>query len=161
MDRNFLIVITVFGVALLAAAAGMRFGEDAWVAELAVPAWSPGPVVFAEGWVAWYAAWCALAIIVVHARGTLPAVPATLWLAGLGAVLAWNWLFFGLQRPGWALGAASLGLAVGALTLVRSGHWHRHAPIPALVALAWLAMTWCWNAAIWRASGGGVDSLLG
>ncbi len=161
MDRKFLVVVIVFGLALVTAGLGARFDGGDWLAEITTPDWTPGALVFAEGWVAWYAAWCALAIIVAHGAVRLEPAPVAVWLAGLGTVLAWNWMMFGLHRPGWALGVMTLAVAIGALALLRGGRAHRHAVIPAFVSVAWLAVIWCWNIAIWRAGGGGLDSIVG
>lgn len=161
MDRTRLVVIVVFGLALVTAALGGRFVGGEWLATLAVPSWSPGALVFAEGWVAWYAAWCAVAIVIAQGMRRLEPVPVTTWCCGLAAVLAWNWLLFGLHRPGWALAVMTLALGLGIVALLRGNHWHRQAWLPAGVSVAWLAVIWCWNAAIWRASGGGFGSILG
>lgn len=161
MDKKPLTVTVVLILALLAAAAGARYQGGEWLAAITVPGWTPSAWVFVAGWTVWYAAWSLLALAVAFGAAGVPLKGAAAWLAGLATVVVWNWFLFGLHRPGWSAGVLAVTLAIAALALLRGGRWNRLAALPAVVALAWLGYAWCWNVAVWRLNGGGLDSLFG
>ncbi len=146
---------------ILASLFGSQFGAGQWYAELVKPPWNPPAWVFAPVWSALYlmmavAAW--LAWDTGHAqRRTL----IGWWLAQLGLNSVWSWLFFGLHRPGWALGEMTLLIAVLVVT-IRMFHIARPASAWLLAPyLAWLLFAWFLNLTLWRLNGGGIATIFG
>jgi benzodiazapine receptor len=161
VKRKYGALAVFLAVVMLVSAFGAQFDSGQWYAELIKPDWNPPAWVFAPVWSALYlmiaiAAW--LVWTGGHAEG---ARALGLWVSQLVLNGAWSWLFFGLHRPGWALGEMALLIAALALTLRA---FYRIRPLAAWLLvpyLAWLLFAWALNFALWRLNGGGLGTVFG
>lgn len=137
-----------------AAAFGSRFQAGDWYFELAKPAWTPPSWLFGPVWSALYVM-MALAAWKVWLSGHISRVGAlTWWALQLGLNAAWSWLFFGLERPGWAWIEMSLLIVLVVLCIRAFRLVSRPAAYLMLPYLLWLAFAWFLNLAIWTLNGG-------
>jgi translocator protein len=154
-------LIAFVAIAFLPSLVGMAFAPGEWYRSLAKPAWNPpdwifGPVWTAlylliglSGWFAWRA-WRAAS----ERRSMLTARPGPFPYAAFGVQLllnaAWTPVFFGLQRPGWAL-VVILALAASIAVLIRQfARLSRPAAWLLVPYLAWVAFAAVLNFEIWR-----------
>jgi len=155
MNMRYLSLATFLLVSVLAAAVAARFPAGDWFYSSATrPDWAPAPWLFAGGWaVAWLfaagAAWQAWLSEHFARNGAV-----AWWLATLGLVLASQFLFYGLHRPGWAWLALSAALAVGVMCLNAFRRLSGNAAGSMLVFLLWLAFNWALVLAVWTLNGG-------
>ncbi len=151
--KHFLALIVFLAVAFAVAAFGAQFQPGEWYAALEKPPWNPPNWVFGPVWTVLYVTIAVAAWLVWRRRGTGERRARTRFALGLWAVqLAlnglWSWLFFGLQRPGWAL--------VDIVVLVIAIAWtarafHRLVPAAGWLLipyLAWVAYATTLNGAI-------------
>lgn len=151
MRREILGLGLFLAVTFLAAAVGGLFTPGSWYEGLTKPSWTPpnwlfGPVwtalyilIASSGWLVWRQAGFA------GARLALVVFALQIVLNGL-----WSWLFFGLQRPDWALvDIVLLDLSIVAMIGL---FWSvsRLAAVLLLPYLAWVAFATALNAALWR-----------
>ncbi len=170
MNSKFGSLVAVLVSVMLVSAFGAQFGAGEWYAELAKPDWNPPSWVFAPVWSLLYLMMALAAWLVWNAPhpdpgnpGPHPSRAAAIGFWGIQLVLngAWSWLFFGLERPGWALAEMTLLIAVLALTInafrkVRDAAAWLLAPY-----MAWLLFAWALNFTLWRLNGGGLATLFG
>lgn len=122
-----------------------------WYQALAKPAFTPPDWVFAPVWSTLYllmaiAAWRVwLARAEPAARGVL-----VLFFVQLALNLAWSAIFFGLQRPGWAL--IELTILVVLVALTARAFWILDRLAGALMApyVAWALFALALNFEVWR-----------
>jgi tryptophan-rich sensory protein len=88
-------------------------------------------------------------------------IPALGWW-GLQLVMnaAWSWLFFGLERPGWAWAEMSILIAVVLLCIRAFSLLSKPAAYLMLPYLAWLIFAWVLNLVIWSMNGGLLSKFL-
>jgi benzodiazapine receptor len=123
--------------------------SDTWYLALHRPAFDPPGWVFAPVWAVLYAAlgaaaWC----IWRHHHTWQRDVALRWWAVQLVLAAAWTPIFFGLQRPGWALADLSLAMIVAVVTAIRFLPLDRAATALLLPALAWLGFALAINIAI-------------
>ena len=143
----------VLWVALCLATGGVgsRFLPGQWYAELAKPSWNPPDFVFAPVWTTLYILMGVAAWLVwrragfAGARGIL-----ALFIAHLGLNSLWSYLFFGLERPGYAF-AEIIVLWLVILILV-GGFWRvaRGAGLLLLPYFVWVSFASVLNFQLWR-----------
>mgnify|MGYP001432860613 CR=1 FL=1 len=137
-----------------AAAVGAQFTPGPWYDDLVKPAWTPPGWVFAPVWTTLYllmavSAW----LVTLHGNWHQRRLPLAVFSLQLAFNAAWSWLFFGLQRPSWALvDIIVLWLLVG-VTVVLFFKTRRAAGILLLPYWAWLTLATALNAEIWRLNG--------
>ncbi len=148
-------------LAVLAAAAGATFEAGEWYYQkVSKPGWSASPGLMALGWSLAYA--CA-ALAAWHAWQSEHydrIKAAAWWLATLALNVAWSFLYFGINRPGWAWIALGLAGMVAFLCLLR---FRRLSPLAGgLMApyLLWIAYLWLLNLATWTLNGGIFSRLM-
>lgn len=80
-------------------------GPDSWYAGLEQPPWNPPDWLFGPVWTVLYVTMAVAAWLVVRVGGGGPAVRLglALYTVQLALNLGWTGLFFGLERPAWAL----------------------------------------------------------
>lgn len=138
---------------------------DGWYRTLAKPEWTPPGYLFGPVWTTLYLMMAIAAWLVwrtrrqeasttadpaspVTARSVVPAL--ALFLLQLALNVAWSWIFFGMQSPGWAaLELAALWLAIAA-TIVAFFRHSRLAGWLMTPYLAWVSFAAALNATIWR-----------
>lgn len=122
-----------------------------WYAELEKPPFNPPDWMFAVIWTILYLL-MAVAAWMVWKRKGFPgaAVPLTLFFIQLGLNVAWPWIFFSLQAPGWAF--AEIILLWFSLLLTMSSFWIENPPAGALLVpyLGWISYAALINYTIWR-----------
>jgi tryptophan-rich sensory protein len=141
-------------VVVITAAISGSFEAGAWYVTLVKPEWTLPNWAFGPVWSAFYvlvaAAMWRVWITVHHSRnGSL-----IWWLLQVLLVLAWSWLFFGLNRIGWSM--LELVLLVG-VSLYCMKAFSRASGLAAglmLPGLLWLIYLWYWNFTVWMANGG-------
>lgn len=133
---------------------GAQFTPGAWYAGLTKPTWTPPGWVFAPVWTTLYllmavAAW----LVTLHGEWRLRRLPLALFSLQLAVNAAWSWLFFGLQRPDWALVNILVlwGLVSVTVVLFLKTRWV--AGILLLPYWGWLTLAAALNAEIWRING--------
>ena len=138
---------------LAASLGGIATGSSvkSWYPTLVKPSWNPPSWVFGPVWSVLY-----LGIAVVGyrlwtfrdkegARGTL-----ALWWIQLGLNALWSVIFFGLRRPGYALGEVLIlwiclvAIQIRLFRVDRRGAWIW------VAYLSWVSFASVLNAAIWR-----------
>jgi tryptophan-rich sensory protein len=135
------------------AGAGSRWTDAApgsWYDGLSKPAWTPPGGVFGAVWTLVYAL-MAVAAWWVAGYGVLrPVVRRALALHGAQLVLnlGWRWVFFELQRPGWALVELLLLDAAAVATAVAFRSVRGRAGLLLVPYAAWLAFATAVNVAI-------------
>lgn len=126
---------------------------DTWYPTLAKPPWTPPSWLFGPVWTLLYAV-MAVAAWLVWRRGGLRLAANRLPLAVYALQLllncAWSWLFFGLQRPVWALADVALLWLAIAVTAVLFLRRVRTAGWLMLPYLAWVTYAAALNLAIVR-----------
>jgi len=139
---------------VFAAAVGSRFPAGEWYAELAKPGWTPPSWLFGPVWSALYVM-MALAAWKVWLSGHYSRAGAlTWWSLQLVLNAAWSWLFFGLERPGWAWIDMSLLMVLVVFCIRAFRLVSRPAAYLMLPYLLWLVFAWFLNLAIWTLNGG-------
>jgi benzodiazapine receptor len=140
---------------VLAAAIGASFEAGEWYFQkVNKPAWTPPAWLFGPVWSVLYLT-MAMAAWKVWMTGHYSRVGALGWW-GLQLVMnvAWSWLFFGLERPGWAWAEMSILIAVVLLCIKAFHLLSKPAAYLMLPYLAWLIFAWVLNLVIWTMNGG-------
>ena len=137
------------GLCLLAASAGAAAGPGPWYDQLAKPRWTPPDWVFPVVWTPLYAM-IALAGWLIQRSGGWRSPATAMWLGQLALNAGWTWLFFGLQRPGWALVDILLLAAAITATIVLARRTSRTAALLLAPYLVWVLFATALNGAIWR-----------
>jgi tryptophan-rich sensory protein len=150
-DRNvvaaaLLIAGAVAAVALLGSLATSGTVDGAWYETLDKPGWNPPNDVFGPVWTLLYVA-IGVAGIQAWRHGAPPAAMAV-WGAQLLLNLGWSLLFFGLQRPGWAL--VEIVVLLAAIVVTAAWFWPIDRLAGALMVpyALWVAFALSLNAAI-------------
>lgn len=128
---------------------------DGWYRQLNKPAWQPPDWVFGPVWTLLYGMMAVAAWIVWQQEGArAAAVSLGLFSVQLLLNIAWSWIFFGLQRPGWAF--AELLLLWLAIAATMAAFFARSATAGLLMVpyLAWVTFAGALNWAIWQLNSG-------
>lgn len=142
--------LAAVAVVSLVGASWTDTGTDSWYASLEQPAWNPPDWLFGPVWSVLYLLMAVAAWLVW--RATDRAVERRLALGAyalqLALNLAWTGVFFGLERPRWAL-VEILALAVAiAATIGLFARLHRTAGMLLVPYLAWVLYAGSINAGV-------------
>lgn len=145
---GFLLVCTVVaGVGGVVTAGAVR----TWYPNLRKPSWNPPSRLFGPVWSVLYLMMAVAAWLIWRARDVGDVTNALgLFGAQLAFNLSWSVIFFGLRKPGWALGEIVLLWLLIAATILT---FSMHDPIAAallLPYLAWVTFAAVLNNAIFR-----------
>ena len=122
---------------------------------LTPPYWLFGPV-----WALVYV-FMALAAWNIWQTGHYSRNGALIWWALLLVLnIAWPALFFGLNRPGWALPLLGLTIGIAIFCIRAFSLLSRPAALLMTPYLAWIIFLWVLNLAIWTMNGGFLQNLL-
>jgi tryptophan-rich sensory protein len=145
---------------VLAAAAAGSFEAGDWYRALYKPSWAPPWQVFGPVWAILYVL-MALAAWKIWLTGTSLRIGAlTWWFIQLALNIAWSWLIFGLERPGWALMELSVLIAMVVMCIRAFSLLSRPAGALMVPYLLWLLFAWFLFFSIWLMNGGGLGSIL-
>jgi len=141
-------------VVITAAISGSFEAGEWWHVTLQRPDWTPSNWAWGPIWSAYYvltaAAMWTVWITIHHSRmGSL-----IWWLLQIALVLIWAWLFFGLNRIGWAMLELVLLMGVTVFCIKAFSKASGLAAVLLMPGLVWLIFLWCWNIAVWLANGG-------
>lgn len=146
------LVVSIAAVAAVAVLGGLwtDTGQGSWYASLDQPDWNPPDAVFGPVWTALYLAMAVAAWLVW--RPLDRSAERTLALGAYGVQLVlnlgWTGVFFGLERPGWALVEISvLALAV-AVTIGLFWNLNRVAGALLVPYLGWVVFAASLNAGV-------------
>lgn len=112
-------------------------GTDGWFQELDKPSWQPPDSVFGPVWGGLYVLIFASGWLVWRQRGVNRALVP--WVVQLILNVGWSVVFFGLQRPGWAVAEIIVLLAAIVWTIAVFWPIHRIAAILLLPYAAWVS----------------------
>ena len=161
LNRQFGSFLVFLALVVLMSAFGSQFGTGEWYAGLNKPAWNPPSWVFAPVWSTLYLLMSIAAWMVWNSGHEARNTAIAYWLAQLVLNGIWSWLFFGLHRPGWALGDLALLIVVLVLTIRKFHAIRAPAAYLLLPYLAWVMFAWVLNLALWQMNGGGFGTILG
>ena len=147
-------------LAVIAAVVGGVFVGGEWYQQVQQPAWNPPAPLMALLWGLYFVLVAVSAWMVWQSMRGLAAGALALWGLMLLLGIAWSWIYFGLHRPGWALGPMSLWLAAGVLVLRAFRPIRPETVRFMLPVVAWLAFSWLLNLVQWLKNGGGLGSIF-
>jgi len=160
MIARFASMAAFLALVVLAAAISANFEAGEWYYKLNIPSWTPPPWLFGPVWSVLYVM-MALAAWKVWLTGHYTRVGALFWWAvQLVMNVAWSWLFFGLERPGWAWLEMSILIAVVVLCIKAFRLLSKPAAYLMAPYLAWLIFAWTLNLVIWTMNGGLFSKML-
>jgi translocator protein len=140
----------VVGLLVLAAALfGGMFTPGDWYASLEKPSWNPPGWVFGPVWTILYVMIAIAGWLAWRGRDR-SRLPITLWGGPLLLNALWSWLFFGLERPGFAfVDIVILWLLIAAF-IVSAWRISRPASLLFVPYALWVGFAAALNFAIWR-----------
>lgn len=142
-------------LAVLATVAGAAFEAGNWYYHvLTKPEWTLPAWLLAVAWAVVYVFAALAAWVAWSSESRDRARALTWWVAVLAINVLYYWLYFDLERPGWAALAIGLGLAA---TLACTRSFRRISGQAAglmVPVLLWLAYLWAHTFASWTLSGG-------
>ena len=150
-SRTWLGLAAWLAVTFAAAAIGSQFLPGVWYENLSKPAWTPPDAVFGPVWTLLYLL-MAIAAWLVWRDGRFAAarLPLSVYVAQLVANAAWSWVFFGLNRIGWALAVVVVLWALIGVTLWLFWRRSRVAGVLLVPYLLWVSYAAALNLQIWR-----------
>jgi len=139
---------------IFAAYVSGSFEAGAWYFSMSKPAWTPPAWLFGPVWAILYLL-MALAMWKVWISGHASRNGALIWwLLQLWFNVAWSWLFFGLERTGWAMLELLFLIGLVILCIRMFLAISRQAALMMVPYLLWLCFAWLLNFSIWRMNGG-------
>ncbi len=142
-------------LAVLAAAAGATFEAGEWYYQkLFKPGWSAPAWLTALGWSVAYACAALAAWSAWQSEHYDRLKAAAWWLALIALNVLWSFLYFGINRPGWAWIALGLAGVLAITCLLRFRRLSPAAGALMLPYLLWIAYLWLLNLATWTLNGG-------
>lgn len=125
-------------------------GPGSWYADLEQPVWNPPDWLFGPVWSVLYLAMAVAAWLVWRDRDRWPERRRALsvYLVQLALNLGWTGVFFGLERPGWAL--VEIGALAVAIAVTIGLFWRLHRVAGALLVpyLVWVLYAASINAGV-------------
>lgn len=143
----------VFWLALCLAVGwfGSQFTPGPWYAGLAKPGYTPPAWVFGPVWTLLYLMMALAAWLIWRQAGFTGApVALGLFLLQLALNAAWSWIFFGLHKPGLALGEIQVLWWAILLTLIAFWRRRRLAGWLMLPYLLWVSFATILNFGFWQ-----------
>ena len=145
---------------IIAAAVGGQFIGGEWYQVMIKPSWNPSAMVMASVWAVLYVLMAVSAWMVWEAMRDLARVALGWWCLQLLLGISWSWMFFGLERIGWALAVISLWLLVVLIVIRAFRPIKRDASNLMMPLAVWLVFVWVLNFSQWRLNGGGLGSIF-
>lgn len=145
---------------VVAVAIGGQFTGGDWYQGMNQPSWNPPAMVMALVWAVLYVLMAVSAWMVWEAQRGLAIIPLGLWGLQLLLGIGWSWMYFGLHRPGWALGMMTLWLLVVLLVVKVFRPIRIEASSLMMPVAAWMMFSWVLSLVQWRLNGGGLGSFF-
>ena len=117
-------------------------------------------MVMASAWAVLYVLMAVSAWMIWDAMRGLARVALGWWGLQLLLGICWSWMFFGLERVGWALGVISLWVPVVVIVIKTFRPIKQEASTLMLPLAAWLIFLWVLNFFYWNMNGGGLGSIF-
>ena len=155
MRPSWLLPVLLLGGTILTAFLGSLFLPGPWYTDLAKPAWTPPPGVFAPVWAALYAT-MGLSVLMIWAKGDPARAGWAYRFYTLQLVLnaLWSFLFFGMHRPDLALLDVAVLLLAVVGTAAACWRLYRPAGLILLPLVAWVGFATALQFGIWRLNRG-------
>lgn len=154
MNSRYVSMAVFLLLVVFAAYIAGSFEAGQWYFTMIKPDWTPPAWVFGPVWGVLYLL-MALAMWKVWNSGHVARNGALVWwLLQLVFNVAWSWLFFGLERTGWAMLELLLliGLVIFCVRVFIT--ISKQAALMMMPYLLWLGFAWLLNFSIWRMNGG-------
>ena len=145
---------------VITAAIGGSFEAGEWYFILNKPGWTPPAWLFGPVWSVLYVLMAVAMWLVWDSKHYSRTGSLIWWLIQLLLNATWSWLFFGLNRIGWALGEMLLLIGVVIFCIKVFSYSSRLAAVLMLPYLLWLMFAWALNFSIWSLNGGGIGSVF-
>jgi len=145
---------------IIAAAVGGQFAGGEWYQTMIKPSWNPSAMMMASVWAVLYVLMAISAWMVWETMRDLARVALGWWVLQLLLGISWSWVFFGLERIGWALAVISLWLLAALLVIKTFRPIKRDASNLMMPLAVWLVFIWVLNFFQWRLNGGGLGSIF-
>jgi tryptophan-rich sensory protein len=145
---------------VIAAAVGGQFTGGEWYQAVNQPSWNPPAMLMASVWAVLYTLMAVSAWMVWDTVRGLAAVPLAMWSLQLLLSICWSWMYFGLHRPGWALGVMTLWLLVVLAVVKLFRPIKLEASSLMMPVAAWMLFSWVLGVVQWRLNGGGLGSIF-
>ena len=159
MHRLVSLAVFLLLVVIAAAVAGQFVGGD-WYQDMQQPSWIPSAMVMASVWAVLYVLMAVSAWMVWDSMRGLARVALGWWGLQLLLSICWSWMFFGLNRIGWALAVTSLWL-MAVLVVIKTFRSIRVEASSLMMPLAaWLMFFWVMGFTQWHMNGGGIGSIF-
>lgn len=143
-------IVVFIALVFLAALIGTQFGPGPWYAALQKPTWVPPNWLFGPVWTVLYIGIAMAGWLVWRSERAAVAMPMLFWGVQLLLNGLWSYLFFGLQRPGFALiDIVLLLIAIGCF-IVQARKISAPAAWLFVPYLLWVGFATALNFAIWR-----------
>jgi benzodiazapine receptor len=156
-----LIALSTFLILVVAAAAiGGQFVGGEWYQAMNQPEWNPSAMVLALVWAILYILMATSAWMVWDSMKGLAQTALAWWGVQLILSIVWSWMFFGLNRIGWALGVMVIWLFAALMTTRTFRPMRIEASSLMMPVPAWLVFALVLNFVQWRMNGGGLSSLF-
>lgn len=156
-----LISLSVFLLlVIIAAAVGGQFAGGEWYQAMIKPSWNPSAMMMASVWAVLYVLMAISAWMVWETMRDLARVALGWWGLQLLLGISWAWVFFGLERIGWALAVISLWLLAVLIVIKTFRPIKRDASNLMMPLAAWLVFIGVLNFFQWRLNGGGLGSIF-
>jgi len=139
---------------------GGQFVGGDWYQGIIQPSWNPSAMVMASVWAVLYVLMAVSAWMVWDAIRGLASVALAWWGLQLVLSICWSWLFFGLERPGWALAVMSMWLLAALIVIKTFRSIKLEASSLMMPVAVWLLFFWVLNFVQWRLNGGGIGSIF-
>lgn len=159
MHRLVSLAVFLLLVVIAAAVSGQFVGGE-WYQAMLKPPWSPSAMAMASAWAVLYVLMAVSAWMIWDAMRSLARVALGWWGLQLLLSICWSWLFFGLERVGWALGIVSLWIPVVVIVIRTFRPIKQEASTLMLPLAAWLIFLWVLNFFYWNMNGGGLGSIF-
>lgn len=160
MHRLASLGLFLFLVVIVVAVGGQFTGGD-WYQQIAnLPSWNPPAMVMASAWAVAYVLMAVSAWMVWDTMRGLAAVPLAWWGLQLLLSICWSWMYFGLNRPGWALAVITLWLLVVLIIVKIFRPIKMEASSLMMPVAAWMLFCWVLSIVQWYQIRGGIASLI-
>ena len=148
--------LTVFLIMVIVASIlSGQFVGGSWYQAMSQPIWNPSAEVMGLAWALLYVLSALAAWLVWENRHGPAAIALGWWVFQLLLGVGWSFVYFGLQRIGWALGLMTLWV-LAALVVVNAFRFIKtQASVLMAPVAAWLLFFWALNFVQWHLNGGG------